>query len=196
MTAVAPLNAHYRKFAMRKVPKVIKITMIVATLIGLWYWIICVPLLQKAKATDCQIRLRTIYQGMMLYIEDYDERLPVAKSWMTATETYIARLPPPLNHEPFYRDKSIWQCPEQGSGFPPPYGYAFNSALSAKLKSTVVSSGKVPLVFDSDNYTLNAYHGTKTLPNPPRHERFEGKQAFNNIITLGGERQWSKKDTP
>jgi len=87
---------------------------------------------------ECMTNLRIIGLGMAQYIQDYDNTMPPTKTWADAVKPYAS-------HASFH-------CPIS----PTPYGYAFNTQLSARDIRKVSDPTSTVEVFETDINSPNA----------------------------------------
>lgn len=65
--------------------------------------------LDQSKDTACTSNMKQVATGLLMYIQDYDEKLPPMKS--------MAKLQPLLM--PYIRNKSVFVCPATGKPYKP-----------------------------------------------------------------------------
>lgn len=94
------------------------------------------------RQTICQSNLREIAIAVAQYSEDYDERLPLAKSWSSDLQPYGPR-------------EAMYYCPALPKG--KLYGYAYNSKLSAKGYAVWSKADTTPLLYETATLAGNAY---------------------------------------
>lgn len=113
---------------------------------------------QVAVAEACLSHVGALTRSLLMYAQDYDERLPVGAEWMAASQTYAPQ-------------KETYLCPalqeRQVSGV----GYAFNSQASRLSLPDAADPKTFPLLYDSTNLLPNACDPVTSLPAPPRHLR-------------------------
>lgn len=86
---------------------------------------------EMARRTACSSNLHQLGQGMMMYIQDTDERFPVADF-----SDNLLNFPPPIHHvslksvlEPYVRSSEVWYCPtmraqpNRAAEYPTDYNY-------------------------------------------------------------------------
>ena len=115
----------------------------------------------KARTTVCLSNVKQQTLGVLMYAEDFDERLPVAAEWMTVTQPYVK------NNAAMHCSAFPNGIAEDGSQA---YGYAYNSHLDRAVESKVKFPSTTPLLYDSSTLTPNATDPLTSLPNPPRHQ--------------------------
>ena len=93
--------------------------------------------------------------GILMYAQDYDERLPDATNWMDSIYPYV-------KNEQIFRCPSVHPAPEA-------YGYAFHNRLARKNISKVSNPFAVGLLYDSTTLTKNANDAFTSWADPPRH---------------------------
>jgi hypothetical protein len=114
--------------------------------------------------------------ALLMYSQDYDDRLPRRAAWMDALGTYI-------------RAEPVFHCPSVRLTGPAVYGYAFNSTLSGQKRSKLPRPATTPALYDSSNLARNASDPVTSLPDPPRH--------LGNIIGYAdGHAAWPPRTMP
>ena len=106
--------------------------------------------------------------SVLMYVQDYDEKLPQASQWMDLTTPYRKA------------DESSLHCPSVSQGSAQSYGYAFNKGLSRMSLEKIASPPTTVMLYDSTNLARNATDSVTSAPNPPRHRR------GNNVGYLDG----------
>jgi prepilin-type processing-associated H-X9-DG protein len=111
------------------------------------------------RKKQCLSQVKQNVSALLLYAEEYDDRLPHRDLWMDAIGIYTAR-------EPF-------RCPQRPgiAGVPVEtiYGYAFYAPISQASLSEMETPERIPLVFDSLHLARNASGTLDSLPSPGRH---------------------------
>jgi hypothetical protein len=82
----------------------------------------------------CQGRLRQLVMGVLIYTQDYDDRLPLGAEWDVPVMEYVS-------------DRAAFKI---APGMPP-HGYAFNTGLSGIPLSHLLDLAKTPVLFESSN---------------------------------------------
>lgn len=97
---------------------------------------------ENARRSSCQSNLKQIASGLAMYAQDYDEKLPPAKSWVDVLWPYV-------------KSEEIFTCPSvtDAKG----YGYAYNSKLSNKFVEILPSTSETVSVFETSILKRNAY---------------------------------------
>jgi hypothetical protein len=94
---------------------------------------------EAARATSCLSHGKQIATGMMMYMQDYDERLPPAAQWETGVMPYV-------------KDPGVFSCPSKPGS---QHAFSFNAVLDRRDQSDhgesfdprhIRSSGKVGVV--------------------------------------------------
>ncbi|HEX8464974.1 MAG TPA: DUF1559 domain-containing protein [Abditibacterium sp.] len=96
----------------------------------------------NARRASCQSNLKQIAFGMIMYSQDYDEKLPSAKPWIDVLKPYVGK-------------EQIFTCPAvtDSKG----YGYAYNSKLSGKLASQVSNRAQTASFYETSILKRNAF---------------------------------------
>jgi len=99
--------------------------------------------------------LKQLALANVMYAGDFDERLPLANTWMDATFPYN-------KHEEILVDPYLKE-PKPGE-----HGFAFFRPLAGIETTIVVEPESVPMLFQSTLLGRNATSDLSTLPRPPR----------------------------
>ena len=131
----------------------------------------------KAQSVSCLSNMKQMSLGLMMYQQDYDERMPPAKRWMDASYPYI-------------KSDNVFHCSVYSSQNRQNYGYGFNSTLS-QLSSTQIAGKNLsrvstPMLFESGKLGRNEYDPVQSVINPPRHH--DG----NNFAYLDGHAKYKR----
>lgn len=166
-------------------------------LLGLWVFVMSHALRDMGKADGgqkvtelCMKRLRQVAQAQFLYTADYDDQLPPAEQWVTASWTYGSEKNPTEVNESIFRCPTISMRREDG------FGYAFNLDLDGKSLAEIPDRAGTPLVFDSQETFLNAA-GSPDSSYPSPEGRHDGGTRTNIVnadgrtrfISVGSERK-------
>jgi len=123
---------------------------------------------EAARATSCMSNQKQLALGILMYTQDYDEKLPGKPRWMNDIEPYIrsASSSPgsPYTFPPEH-------CPTASMRDDSIYGYAFDSALDRKEMSSFNSPQSTLMTFDSTNLAKNASDAGDSMPSPGRHRQ-------------------------
>ena len=109
----------------------------------------------KPMPSSCLFNLKELDLAVQMYIQDYDERLPLSASWNEDL------LPYTVGHS-----KSNFRCPQEPNQKVP--SYAFNGRLHKLPLGKVESPEGTVVVFDSIP-GKNLAGGKELLPFPSRH---------------------------
>ena len=95
---------------------------------------------EKARSAVCQSNLKQIGNALMMYIQDYDERLPRGNTWCWRPNTdtnyqYYQQL------FPYVKNWQIWVCPSAR-----PFGCA-NGSIPHHGVNSMIGAGKIPSDF-------------------------------------------------
>lgn len=128
---------------------------------------------EKARTVSCMSNMKLMSLGLLMYQQDYDERMPPAKVWM---DTSV----------PYNKSEQMFHCPSVSAGDKQAYGYGFNSQLSQmtmeKLAKQGVNFATMPMIFESSKLGRNVSDPLTSLADPPRH----GGNRGNNLAYLDG----------
>lgn len=121
--------------------------------------------LQPKRYTPmCQSNLKQVGLGMMQYIRDYDERMPLRTNWVDALQPYTKSTP-------------IFECPARGEL---ESGYAMFQRVAGINLSQIDNPALAVMVFDADARGLNVTATPAAWPKPFRHP--DG----NNVLFIDG----------
>lgn len=112
---------------------------------------------EAARATSCLSHGKQIATGMMMYMQDYDERLPPAAQWETGVMPYV-------------KDPGVFSCPSKPGS---QHAFSFNAVLDRRELARIGSPNAEPLFFESRlDRRDQSDHGESF---DPRHIRSSGK---------------------
>lgn len=127
---------------------------------------------RKRLATgDCQSNLKQLGLALMMYAQDYDDRLPPAQRW---TEVLY----------PYVKNESVFKCPAAPEL---ECGYAYNRVLSMKLMRQVQSPAEAVSLFDSTIGKKNVADNGASWPSPGRHD------GGSNCAFMDGHVKWYRE---
>lgn len=132
---------------------------------------------EKARQAVCMSNVKSLSTAVLMYEQDYDQRLPDARQWSDVTA-------------PYYKNSETLMCPSIPKNSQPAYGYAFNRTLSKIDAAKIRNPRAVPMLYDSTSQTKNAADSFTSLPNPGRHSR------GNTIGYFDGHVQWQRAANP
>jgi hypothetical protein len=121
--------------------------------------VVVFPIFAQAKTggrSPCLSNVKQLATGQLMYVAEWDDRLPQAMVWMDAIQ-------------PFVRNERAFYCPEARKNDPQAYGYAMNFPLSQADAGAVPNPKDTVLLFESALLARNATSGFYGLPVPPRH---------------------------
>jgi prepilin-type processing-associated H-X9-DG protein len=111
----------------------------------------------KALQLRCSNNLRAVAAGMMMYFQDYDERMPFADRWCDSLGPYVGR------------NRDTLTCPADRYS----WSYAMNYKLSRQPLSSFSAPADTIMLFESTLGRPNAWDqdapAGASLVNPPRH---------------------------
>jgi prepilin-type processing-associated H-X9-DG protein len=93
-----------------------------------------------ARRTVCVSNLKQLSTGLLMYAQDYDERMPPAATWSD-------------NLPPYVKASGIYLCPSRRTAGA---GYAFNRKLSMRLQRDIAAAASAPALFESSLQVPNA----------------------------------------
>ncbi|HEX9998097.1 MAG TPA: H-X9-DG-CTERM domain-containing protein [Abditibacterium sp.] len=100
------------------------------------------PRTEARNRLICQSNLKLIALGIAQCAQDYDEKLPPAKSWSDVLQPYV-------------QSEAIFNCPELPKSSH--YGYAYNSKLSTTNFSSTSNSAKTVSIYETSILKRNAF---------------------------------------
>jgi hypothetical protein len=138
-----------------------------------------------ARQVSCLSNMRIVALGSMMYLQDYDERMPMAGNWQEGIMPYVKK-------------EDDFHCPEttpNGGGSPGLTGtsYAFNSALDQVRLAQVADPRATVLHFETTNFSPNASDALTSLPHPARHKK-SGVPGNNVSLVDGHAVYWPETD--
>jgi hypothetical protein len=147
--------------------------------------LVATPFLRRLKDTQreagrtsiCLTNVKQMAMGMQMYAQDYDDRFPLATSWMDGTVPY--------SENGGVKDKAVFQCPTVTAVQPNDFGYAYNSKLAGKPQSKITAPALTQLVYDSSKLQRNASDVVTSLPSPARH-RTRGMRRNPGRVNIMG----------
>ena len=125
----------------------------------------------KAREASCQSNMKQSATAIMMYVQDYDETMPLAMYWTTGWisqyQNYSYNLPPGAATDPaelsfwihaivpYVKNNNIYTCPQMATG-PIEYDYDYNGLLHAAPMATIQFPATVPLMWEGmGNYSNN-----------------------------------------
>lgn len=129
---------------------------------------------ENQRRASCQTNLKQVMLGVLMYTQDYDERLPIAQPWIDVLLPYL-------------KSETIFNCPSIPRG--QRYGYAYNAKLARKDTNIFPETRKIVTLYETSDLRRNAYGTGQSLDF--RHD--EGA----NYAFLDGHIKWlSKENVP
>ena len=119
----------------------------------------------KAQAISCLSNTKQIARAMVMYAQDYDDRLPLARDWGDATSRYTG-------------NRQVYVCPTarlNGESAAGGSSYAYNSKLNARRLRDLKYPAQTPETFESGADRWNASDPVESFL--PRHQR-HGSLAY------------------
>jgi prepilin-type processing-associated H-X9-DG protein len=126
------------------------------------------PRTPEIERALCMSNLKRIGLGMMMYVQDYDERYPLSSNWNQ-------------NLEPYLKDNLLYNCPTLR---PASYGYAFNSAIESVHVGEIENVTTTVSFFDSQLVTANATGGLQDITY--RHKVWGNRYSGANVAFTDG----------
>jgi prepilin-type processing-associated H-X9-DG protein len=114
---------------------------------------------QHTLQTVCLSHVHSNQAAMLLYVQDYDEHLPQATTWMDLIQPFESP-----------SAKGSLHCPEvtrKYNGDRLKYGYAFDRRIGGAAMSSITAPATTRATYDSRNLDRNATDPGSTLA--PRH---------------------------
>jgi prepilin-type N-terminal cleavage/methylation domain-containing protein/prepilin-type processing-associated H-X9-DG protein len=96
----------------------------------------------KSKAITCLSNTKQISLGILMYLQDYDEKMPHRDQYQELVYPYL-------------KNDCVYRCPKI-KGSPENQGYALESRLIGKELYKIKNIGKTPMLWDSWNLEKNA----------------------------------------
>ena len=87
----------------------------------------------KARNAVCRSNLKQLSQGILIYAQDYNNRMPPAAGWTDSLKPYV-------------KNKSLYVCPEAHTLS---FGYSFYDRLDRVITKKISRPFSTPLLFDS-----------------------------------------------
>lgn len=100
---------------------------------------------EKARAISCLSNIKQQGLGLMMYAQDYDEKLPPKDAkWMDVLV-------------PYTKEEKVFHCPSLKS--PDDFGYAFSSEIMGKKLEKIKEPAQTVAIFESTDTSRNAKDG-------------------------------------
>ena len=120
---------------------------------------------EKARQTSCLSNLKQLDLGFMMYIQDYDERLPgpapfdpVPQGWGYYGHWVPASAPPMAVEQggiyPYVKNSQIFLCPSDGNGAAKRLSYTMNAVCGFRAIAEATHPSETILLVD-ESWTLN-----------------------------------------
>ena len=137
---------------------------------------------EAARATSCLSNQKQLALGVLMYTQDYDERLPGSAHWMNDIEPYI-RSSSSSSPYAFLPE----HCPSAAMRNDSIFGYAYSSKLDKKEMSSFADPKTTLMTYDSTNLAKNASDAESSMPSPGRHRgRNMASYLDGHAKALGG----------
>lgn len=108
----------------------------------------------KAQQASSQSNLKQIALGIIQYVQDHDEKLPDADTWVD--EVY-----------PYVKSESVFRDPAAPAG--EKWSYAYNRNLSGAKLLDLAAPAATVMLFESTTGAKNASDTGASIPKPGRH---------------------------
>lgn len=118
----------------------------------------------------CESNLRQLGREMSLYMEDWNETLPPAKTWQVSI----------ISRFPNENKNSIFICPSS----PQKYGYSYNSKCDHLLLSDVPNPSSKIWLYEQNSSKSNGFGDGNALP--PLYRHFKR----SNFLHVDGHVSW------
>jgi prepilin-type processing-associated H-X9-DG protein len=131
-------------------------------LTGFLLWFLFAPVMHQGRVTrtvSCISNAKQLATGLLMYAQDYDDRLPPAHSWADGLD-------------PYTKSRSGFVCPTSKQK---PSSYAYNRLLNRANLKDIADPAAQPALFESFLHGWNAASTTATFVTP--HGEF-GTIAF------------------
>ncbi|MCJ7822527.1 MAG: hypothetical protein MUQ26_05530 [Armatimonadetes bacterium] len=116
---------------------------------------------------DCQGNLEILTSALGMYLDEYDNRFPLANTWCDGLYPYIQRRVTPWGPEDMDAEiRGMLVCPAVPDLV---CGYAFNAALSGAAYDAIEEPAEDTVVLFESDRGWNAAGGPELLPDEPRH---------------------------
>ncbi len=123
-----------------------------------------------AIAQSCMSNEKQICLALMMYMQDYDQTLPLKEEWLDDLMPYI-------------RNEQVFACPAKPDLA---WSYGFNEKLAGLKERKLEGPAEVVLIYESDTGEKNAVGDGETLA-APRH------QGGLNFGFADGHVKWSEE---
>ncbi|MEN6344023.1 MAG: hypothetical protein ABFE16_01900 [Armatimonadia bacterium] len=121
----------------------------------------------KSTQAACQSNMKQLGLALLMYCQDYDEKMPIADRWCDAVF-------------PYCKNEAIFTCPADKEQ----WSYAMNYKLSRQLMARIEQPAWTIALFESEPSRRNAWDkdapAGASLASPPRHG------DFNNFAFTDG----------
>jgi len=145
---------------------------------------------EKARQSSCLSNVKQINTAIMMYVQDYDERMPRYRTpdWGDGPPywSYMCFI------EPYVKNAQVFDCPSQSVKVSPPItynecrSYCFNELLWGDLLADVKSPSNVVLHGDA---TPNTWMGAWSMYRPSRGQRPDAIDGSDYKTWGGGDTQ-------
>jgi len=105
---------------------------------------------EQDRQVQCQSNLKQLSLGILMYVQDYDGRYPLAHNWAAGIDPYV-------------KNAGVFRCPSRPDQ---PVGYAFNSNLGGQPYEGVESPAGTVMLFDSSAGRTMRSQYPYQLPSP------------------------------
>ncbi len=121
------------------------------------------PLRRSAQTSSCESNFKRIGGAMMIYIRDYDEKLPKADNWSDALQPYVTLGQKPSDPQAYFLERLL--CPTSGST------YVYNRNLAGR-SYVLINAATTPWLYEvgAGQNQLNISDDGKLWPSAPVHD--------------------------
>ena len=144
------LNLHRKGFTLIELLVVIAIISILAAIL----FPVFARARENARRASCQSNLKQIGMGFIMYVQDYDERYPMAE-WTVSPAVDGAW---PVILQPYLKSTQIFHCPSNSADVGS--SYILNNYFIEQSEATIDSPSTTLLVTEGQLYTGGVYSMT------------------------------------
>ena len=139
----------------------------------------------SAHSSQCLSNIKQLSTGMMMYAQDYDERLPASSTWAEAIDTKMREAAASNSSA----GKDPFRCPAAES----PASYGMNVFMGGRAFSEMEAPSNTVLLFDADapirsfagkaeNVARNRHNGAPNMAFADGHAKWVNAFTFKQLI--------------